>query len=910
MALHFRVDPISFSCDEDLTEAFLESESEKEFCILGHAVILTRDKRRKFIVISPLPVSYDDFRTSFQAWLATFSSKQQSAARKRFDRLGGKGIHARERKSEAARPPAAADGRGGETAHQRKASTATQGFDEAKAAEAGAANGGYGHARSSSTATQGFDQAAAAAGRAYAPHGEAESRRASEGASGSAASGAQRSGTQESSTATSRSASRRESAAQSGYSSTTEGFAEGEARANTKAAATFEQAARTSKAAAEMETANTKMAARFSAFNLGSAQRARRFQETHVPVARGDYKKIRSSLVNGEAGGYVITGPTGCGKSTVALLPLFRRGVSVLVVEPTQANAANIYHEFKNILPNLFAAGVIHSPIPRVQFVAPTVSKPPFAALRVTTTDKLLEYFEYYGKLPTVDYLVLDEFHLPIPTMVTAVELLRTFELVPKYVLVSATAVGFSVSPQLPEAVTPIYGQLEVGKLPVPVEGSDLDPRRWTDRGDGTVGVVAPSESVARRLYTMYVEWGLRAFLITRHTMVSEYMVAAANYVPRTVFVLEPGVEAGVTLSMAVLVSMGATTAVRYDGRVVIEDTQPLDSVAAIQRGGRGGRVVPTLYISPRTPDKTVGSSSADYYRAQAVVKMVAAGADGAVLDDRGLYSVFPRLRELSRSLAVSAVASGVDPFVAVYQRNTDGAVYRECGGSGEGFSALAAKELYLYHYDTGFFVAPIADLSDVACSPDTFVERRSQLTAARAMVDAVKGLADKYPLDELVGMVVGKFSTYADDLFLLLGKVFSGTQPTPFSLDGASTQYPEIHHFLGSAPPVLKLFEYMSSQPAGVRAERVEIPGTVARATHSFYYGKRVLHFSFDAKYMRGSSLDTTLLTRDVYELLKQLLAVEILINGAPDKCVDLRVYRDRVPKENKWYSAAVRGA
>lgn len=642
-------------------------------------------------------------------------------------------------------------------------------------------------------------------------------------------------------------------------------------------------------------------------FRLGATQRPRDHEEVHVPVSRGNYSAVLKSIVRSNNKGFVITGPTGCGKSTVALLPLFIRKVRVLVVEPTQANAANIYHEFANILPNLFNSGVIPWFVPSVQFVAPTVMRPPYTDLQVTTTEKLLEYFEFYGKLPAVDYLIVDEFHLPIQSMVQVVELLRTFDLGPKYVFVSATAVGYAVNPQLPKAVTQIYGQLPLGQVPSRLEGSDLDPRRWFSRGDGTVGIVAPSVVVAQRLFNVYKQWGLRTFLVTRETRVSEYMKAATNHRPRSVYVLEPGVEAGVTLSLSVLVSMGAATAVRYDGKVVIEDTQPLDAIAAIQRGGRGGRVVPTLYVTPRAPE-VVTSSSADYYRAQALVKLIAAGANVSTLNDRGLFQSFPRLKTVSRELAVAAVATGKDPFVALYQRDDSGRVYKECGGDGTGFSKLAESELFLYHYGRGFFVAPIADFSDLNSRPDLFVERQSQLSAAHQIAISVPGLEASYTLDGLIALLISKFDVYVNDLFQRLKSVFSEPAPTKYSIS-STTRSPDVKDFLESAPEIMKLFEYMVSQPSGVVYERKEFEeGKYKQSTHSFLYGDIALHFAFPKRLMDGNAVNVKLLGKEVHELLKGILAIEMLIDGAPEKCVDLLQYTARVPKEHLWYSANVR--
>nr|WOC33730.1 putative movement protein [Nigrospora aurantiaca tobamo-like virus 1] len=663
------------------------------------------------------------------------------------------------------------------------------------------------------------------------------------------------------------------------------------------------QATETASAATALLDKPPEMGRRF--FDLSSSQYTTRRKETHVPVSRGKYKGVLSEIVFGKRGGYLITGPTGCGKSTVALLYMFlARNIKVLVVEPTQANAANIYHEFKHILPTL--ARRIGAPnVPPVSFIAPSVAKPPFTPLMVTTTEKYLEYFEYFGRVFPVDVVVVDEFHLPIESMVKMVELVRTFELAEKYVLVSATAEGVRVEPALPPAVTSLTGRLEVGVLPKKMEGSDLDPRRWATRGDGTYAVVAPSVAIAKELNATYKKWGLTSYLHTRDTFVSEYVRAVSDYRPNITHVLEPGVEAGVTISMAVLVSMGASTAVRYDGKVVVEDTQPLDKISAIQRGGRAGRVVPTLYIQPPPPDTDPPSSSALYYRAQAMIWLRAFGADLQRNTRDPIFQTFPRLKNVSRELARACISDKADPFVAVYKHNNEGKVYEECGGDGSGFMELAGSELFLYHWPGGYFVAPIANLASTDSEPASFVLRRHQLRAAQAMVDSTDGLADLFTFDRLVDMVIQKLDTYVADLFDVLKQVFSGSAATDFSL---GEDPPEIEDFVSESKEVTKLFVYLTTQPNGVTYERKVGKTPKPTARHSFFFQDKTLHFSFPPKYMDGHSLNVKKVSDDVFKLLKRVLAVEVLLNGAPQKCVDLSTYANRVQTDHVWFETVVR--
>lgn len=647
-------------------------------------------------------------------------------------------------------------------------------------------------------------------------------------------------------------------------------------------------------------------AARFKGFDTSAGARFAPVKEVHVSVRRGDYSQVRVKVVNGGNGIYVLTGPTGCGKSTVALLPLLAGAARVLIVEPTQANAANILHEFRVVVPTL-ASRVpgIRKP-PAVAFVAPTVAPPNLPQLLVTTSEKYCESLEHFGKPFPCDYLVIDEYHLPIPSMVKMVEYARSFALCSKIIFVSATAVGVKIEAALPPAVTEKIVRIPVGKLPSPIEGSVLDPRRWRRKGDGTFGIVAPSEGMAKELAGVYRGWNLRVHLITRTTSVSSYMAAVKSYKPATVFVLEPGVEAGVTLAVAVLVSMGASSAIRYDGRVVFEDVQPLDPVAAIQRGGRGGRVVPTLYMRPASDALFEPSSTASYYRAQAYVYAVAMGASEERYEGDPLFATFPRLSTLRQSTAIAAVSQGTDPFVAVYKLNDEGKVYRECGGDGDGFEALVKDDLYLYYYARSFFVAPIVDLSTSTSVPDSFVERKSQLKAALAMVGSRPGLEEKYKPTKLIDMLKHRFSTYVDDWFNLFSTLTVPGKAIEWSLRD-SDEPPKLRSFFFAVPELLSLFEFMAEGPCGIVYREINGTTSSGKLTTSFEYrykDKR-LPLNFLPRFKDATNMyKVSAVAAEAFQLLRQLLAVEILVDGAPDRCVALSKYAGKAGGQHKWFN------
>ncbi len=173
-------------------------------------------------------------------------------------------------------------------------------------------------------------------------------------------------------------------------------------------------------------------------------------------------------------------------------------------------------------------------------------------------------------------------------------------------------------------------------------------------------------------------------------------------------------------------------------------------------------------------------------------------------------------------------------------------------------------------------------------------------------MVEAIPGLADKYTLGELVSMLIGKIDVYANDLFDVLKSIFVGDKPGSFCLPHKKDVAPEIDDFLRPAPEVLRLFNHMATEPVGIKYIRnVFSRGGTTYAEHSFQYSGKQLNFSFPADYtMRDGAIDVDKLSGDVFSKLQHILAVEILVRGAPEKCVDLMKYSDRVSREHIWFA------
>lgn len=643
-------------------------------------------------------------------------------------------------------------------------------------------------------------------------------------------------------------------------------------------------------------------------------------KEKRADVDRNKYDKVLNIITQSDPG-WIICGPTGCGKSTVALLPLLRdKTKKTIVVEPTVANAANILQEFEVSIPNLFRNGLIkEKSMPPIftDFSSVSVSKI-FSNLYVTTVAHLLEFFRKNKKMPRADYWVIDEFHLPIQDMVTTVLLFKTLDVDAKYILVSATIPGVKVNAKIPADVSVKTDKSIKLEIPRLIKGSVLDPDRYKKEGDGSVAVVTPSVPMARLLAKKYKELGHRVWVITRHTSIDTYK-AAVRDLKRRVYVLEPGVEAGITLSIAVLISMGATSAIRYDGKVVLEETQPIDKIAEIQRASRGGRVKPTLYLKPPSAGEMKGNDDPAYYQANAAVELVALGVNISLFQGYEFFKTFPKLATISKDLAKSAMqADPHRPLIAAYQYNSDGDKFKECGGDGLGFEKLASEELSLYYWKKGFFVAPIADFSDLKTDPTSFVNREGQLTGAKAMVAAIPGLKEKATIKELIAMVKEDIIQYLPDLFRVMKRVFSVKHARGINFNNMvldKVRHPTIKDIVAD-DDIASLLYAMSMQPGVDYMESlpdftVDPDGKTATATarYSLTYQGTTMHIGMPSTFhIKGSStIDTDLVRSRVKEELEEVLAVPLIRKHARERCVNLSNYVNRVSSEHKWFSENV---
>nr|UIN24854.1 DEAD-like helicase [Wheat associated tobamo-like virus] len=640
-------------------------------------------------------------------------------------------------------------------------------------------------------------------------------------------------------------------------------------------------------------------------------------KETRVDVDRNKYERI-ADIITRDSPGWIICGPTGCGKSTVALLPLLRdKTKRTIIVEPTVANAGNIMQEFECSIPNLFKNGVIKEKpmgVAYTDFKDKNLSKV-FTNLYVTTVPALLAFFRKTGNLPRADYWVIDEFHLPIQDMVTTVMLFKAMDVKAKYILVSATIPGVKVNASIPADVSTKIDDNIKPTIPRLIKNTFLDPNRYKKEGN-SIAVVAPSVSIARMLSKRYKDSGYRVWTITRYTGVETYKKAVRDREKR-IYVLEPGVEAGITLPMSVLISMGATSAIRYDGKVVLEETQPLDKIAEIQRASRGGRVIPTLYVRPPALNKVNNTDDPAYYQANAAVELVALGVDPSMFKTYAFLKDFPKVSDISQELARSAMEADCDrPLIAAYQYNEKGEKYKECGGNGDGFARLAAKELSLYHWPAGFFIAPIADFSDLNTDPTKFVSREGQLVGAKAMVATIPGLKRKAKLADLIQMIKRDMVQFLPDLFRVLKRVIDATKQqfmTYSDLPPNEGRHPTIGDVVGD-PDVTSLIYAMSLQPS-VEFEQ-DMPDfkfdeekrTVScNAAYSLTYEGETMFIGFSSKWKDGARYDVAKIRDAVKEQLEEVLAVPLLKEHAPDRCVNLSNYVNRVTTEQKWFASNV---
>lgn len=533
-------------------------------------------------------------------------------------------------------------------------------------------------------------------------------------------------------------------------------------------------------------------------------------QEHRVVVLRHNIAAMELEA----AGGFnrmpiLLTGGTGSGKTTTAQLPFLKhvRGKKVLYIQPTAANVGNSLYEWSNLVPQLVA----NTPSLRKyqdKYDVPTSTT--LAAMNTATSgvffvksaDALSMLIN--GSLSTFDYVVLDEQHLPLQSQRTILTYLRYKPSLRNYMTISATPDGKVVAAERPRNVSVVNVNYALGVFEESnnfqtnvsiVPGYHLE--RNPTRRDFNVAIVMPTlmmlESYAERLREDQVAGG-RIFIITEQTSEQAFSrLRRATERGRNVILMLPAVEAGITLRMDVMIDLGYGYATVVDKSVSYDQIIPITADQSAQRRGRAGRVVPTTVIvnQYRPVIRSLKDNSADdFLEANAIVTCVGTGIPITAFRRTRAYKKFARLQSLTESAAKAAMTdSPARPFAASYKYDLNGILFRECGGTATGFSALAKADLKIFiangatENDSREMIAlPIFDLTNPEFDPWSFVARDQQQSVIEALADTERAMIAQFTLQRQIDIMIPVWNDFKT---LILSALRTGFDPRPPAQQG-----------------------------------------------------------------------------------------------------------------------------
>jgi hypothetical protein len=434
---------------------------------------------------------------------------------------------------------------------------------------------------------------------------------------------------------------------------------------------------------------------------------------TRCPVTRGEYSGVLDKLVGNPGGQFTITGPTGCGKSTWALVPLIQSH-RVMIICPTRANAANLLAEFGTRMPATAKAiypGVL---FPMPVLVDFTVYQEAPSPLLISTCESFLTFVKTYHALPPVEYIIHDEYHLNSGPNIAVRTLLRCVADSPAN---KVTRIFVSATPPGEPAPPPRLTGMTV--IPMTIPDPLLEPtppiyrlKRHVKHANNYLLIIVDSCECAHLLCTRLRDLGERVFLMCACPSV-ETVASFLRTVHSSVTVIGTSdTEAGLTCPASIMVNPAISSSVLYASGVVALRTFPLGPAAANQRLGRAGRVNHTLVYNQTNSGSTFSDAPSPVLLAEAYLLLLALSGEHPVGGEfPSVTTTFPKLLTLTRAAAITA-SSAATPLLEIYRRDASGATYAEFGGVAPGFIAQNAADFRLFTWPSGCSYGPYLDLT------------------------------------------------------------------------------------------------------------------------------------------------------------------------------------------------------
>nr|QED42966.1 putative MP [Leucocoprinus tobamovirus A] len=489
--------------------------------------------------------------------------------------------------------------------------------------------------------------------------------------------------------------------------------------------------------------------------------------EIRIDISRANYSNFHHALntLRYTNTGLLLAGPTGCGKTTFALLkPSYTR--RTLIISPTVVNCANVLYEWNTTMPRRAKS----NRIPNFTFASPDTK----LTNHVTcTAQQYVDCFRRTNSHPHFDLIVLDEYHtLALPVVLT-LALLRNVAGPHVYVLASATPPGVKLLGNT-KRLDLYHSPSTITDADIRHHTAPLSPNALHNCNRGPVVYLLPNNHVSDTLRDNH-----RAYTdiqqIDNRTTLWQFTDILRSITHTSTIFITPDVASGITLPMTSLVLFPYTTSIDYDGAVILNRLRPLTTTEHTQAFGRAARVTPTMvYSDPSTTSDDISVSNV-YNEATAAIYLAAAHIPLANSSLSSALTAFPRLQTLSAKAANTCLSLPGAPLTNVYYMDHDANLYDFCGGTATTFIQDNVHDLRLYTTPKTMFIAPFFDMT-ADYDPTTWLpwpqqqEMSSHISTAsqRPVTTDLKSLAN---------LTADNFDRFGNDFLTICRDIAAGTE-------------------------------------------------------------------------------------------------------------------------------------
>ncbi|KAK4233143.1 P-loop containing nucleoside triphosphate hydrolase protein [Achaetomium macrosporum] len=486
---------------------------------------------------------------------------------------------------------------------------------------------------------------------------------------------------------------------------------------------------------------------------------------TKVRVKRGEYQSLVDFIEDNQRFGTVV-GPTACGKSSYALLPLLQAGKSILLVQPSPTNVASCMANFAHRIPAAIETRNLPFSRPNVAHCGflSIVDSP--AQLNICESKDLEAFFDRHGTYPPVDVILLDEYHLPRSEHVRIRIILTHVSTIYR----PPTVIFASATPPDEE----------------PTAGSDFGKHK--QYGNMFLLIIADSCPAAHTLVERLRSLGERVAplcpCVSRETA-TEWLRRETHDVT---FVATPDTEAGLDTSCSHMVNPGTAVRTIFENGVLYSSVFRLGPRQNVQRLGRAGRSRHTIvYTSPGTGGSGLDSCSPVDAATAAMKMLKVTGKLPDSPDCKAALEEFPRLAKVSRR-AVEKALRAKTPVLELYRRNKDGDTFKEFGGKADGFVEECGADLRLFTWKGGRAFSPSLDLTAYH-NPTEGQTTESLKSLAEAALSDRQHLVAKLGIYKAFDSADQEPEAFSQAIWLALKE--SGARATCWSRMTAATSHP-----------------------------------------------------------------------------------------------------------------------